>query len=72
MSWVRGFLRFGYEFVVGDDWRIAAGVLVVLGTGALLVATRALSHDVIAVLVALGIMSVVVVSITLGAREDSA
>ncbi|MGN6379892.1 MAG: hypothetical protein ACTHNU_13145 [Gaiellales bacterium] len=28
MSWIRGLGHFLYEFVVGDDWRIAAGVVV--------------------------------------------
>lgn len=26
-----GFARFWYEFVIGDDWRIAAGVVVAFG-----------------------------------------
>lgn len=26
-SWIRGFVRFWYHFIVGDDWLIAAGVL---------------------------------------------
>ena len=30
-SRVHGFLRFWYEFVVGDDWRIALGVVLALG-----------------------------------------
>ncbi len=34
---VRGFGRFWYDFVVGDDPKIAAGVAVVLGLGAVLV-----------------------------------
>jgi hypothetical protein len=25
---LRGFLHFWYDFVIGDDWRIAAGVVV--------------------------------------------
>ncbi len=28
---VRAFLGFWYDFVVGDDWRVAAGVVVALG-----------------------------------------
>lgn len=28
-------LRFAWEFVVGDDWRIAAGVVVAVGVTAL-------------------------------------
>lgn len=30
-GWLRSFGRFWYEFVVGDDWTIAAGVVVALG-----------------------------------------
>lgn len=32
------FGRFWYEFLVGDDWRIVAGVTAILGVGALAVA----------------------------------
>jgi hypothetical protein len=28
MSYVRSFVRFGWDFVVGDDWRVAAGLVV--------------------------------------------
>jgi hypothetical protein len=30
MSWIRRFLRFVWDFVVGDDWRIALAVAVTL------------------------------------------
>ena len=40
MRYVHGFLRFWYDFIVGDDWRIAAGVSLMLAFGAVLVATR--------------------------------
>jgi hypothetical protein len=33
----RAFVRFWWDFVVGDDWRIAAGVAAALGLCALLV-----------------------------------
>jgi len=26
MAWLRSFLAFWYDFVVGDDWRVAVGV----------------------------------------------
>jgi len=32
------FLRFWWDFVVGDDWRAALGILIALGIAALLVA----------------------------------
>ncbi len=37
MRFVEAFLRFWYEFIVGDDWRIAVGVVAVLGVGAIVV-----------------------------------
>lgn len=35
MSRLRAFGAFLYEFVIGDDWRIAAGVVVALAVTAL-------------------------------------
>jgi hypothetical protein len=37
MRRVKVFARFWWEFIVGDDWRIAAGLAVALGLCALLV-----------------------------------
>ena len=37
MSGARAFFRFWLAFLVGDDWRIAAGVAAVLGAGAVAV-----------------------------------
>jgi hypothetical protein len=34
MRYLVGFGRFWYEFIIGDDWRIAAGVALVLALGA--------------------------------------
>jgi hypothetical protein len=36
---LEAFLRFLWDFVVGDDWRIAAGVVVALGATALVANT---------------------------------
>jgi hypothetical protein len=62
-----GFLRFWWDFVVGDDWRIAAGVVVVLGAGALLVAQTGAPDGLVAVLTALGILLVAIGSIAASA-----
>jgi hypothetical protein len=35
---LRGFARFWYDFVIGDDWKIAAAVGAVLLAGAAVVA----------------------------------
>ena len=37
MRYVASFGRFWWDFIVGDDWRIAAGLIVALGISALLV-----------------------------------
>ena len=39
MRFLVAFGRFWYDFVVGDDWRIAVGVVGVLAVGAVLLAT---------------------------------
>ena len=31
MRYLTGFLRFWYDFIVGDDWIVAAGVIALLG-----------------------------------------
>ena len=36
MRYVIAFLRFWYDFVVGDDWRVAAGIAIAIGATALL------------------------------------
>ncbi|GGR35262.1 hypothetical protein [Deinococcus ruber] len=40
MRYVSGFVRFWYDFIVGDDWRVAAAVIASLALTALLVHTR--------------------------------
>jgi hypothetical protein len=37
---VRGFGAFWWDFIVGDDWRIAAGVVIALGATAAVAQTR--------------------------------
>ena len=37
MRYVRAFGRFWWEFIVGDDWTVAAGVALALGLVAILV-----------------------------------
>jgi hypothetical protein len=35
---LRAFARFWYEFIVGDDWRVAVGVVMALGVTSLVAA----------------------------------
>jgi hypothetical protein len=41
VSALAGIARFVYDFVVGDDWKIAAGVAVTVAAGAILAASVA-------------------------------
>jgi len=53
MRYVSAFGRFWYDFVVGDDWRIAAGVALLVVVAAAAVAAGA-SATPVAVAVAVG------------------
>ena len=40
MTRIESFLRFLWDFVIGEDWRIAAGVVVALGVTAVVAETN--------------------------------
>ena len=69
MRVVVGFGRFWWDFIVGDDWRIAAGVGTSLAAGAVLVTATDTSDAVISIAVTAGIVAVVAVSIVRAARR---
>jgi hypothetical protein len=55
MSAVRGFLAFVYDFVIGDDWRLAAAVVAGLVVTSLLAAHHVLAWWVMPVVVVLAL-----------------
>jgi len=67
MRFVKGFLHFWYDFIVGDDWRIAAGVVVLIVLGALGAAAEVSSH-LIVVLIAVAVIALTFGSIVQEAR----
>jgi len=71
MRFVLGFGRFWWDFIVGEDWKIAAGVAVVLAVGAVLVSGTGLSDTAVSLLAGAGILAVVTVSIVGGALASS-
>lgn len=68
MRLVAAFLRFWYEFVVGDDWRLAAGAVGVLAVGALIVSTGAAVSG-LPVSLAIALVLVFALSMLAGARR---
>jgi hypothetical protein len=57
VSLLKGFFRFWYDFVIGDDWKIAAAVAAVLLAGAVLVAAAALPDWALAALLGAAILT---------------
>ncbi len=55
MKYIVGFFQFWYDFIVGDDWTIAAGVVVALALTALLARTTIPAWWLLPVVVALGL-----------------
>lgn len=56
IRWMGAVGRFWYEFIVGDDWRIATGVVAALGITALLARTTALPVWWVVVVVVLALL----------------
>ena len=65
MSYVLAFARFWYEFIVGDDWLIAAGVAVAIGATALLADRGVAAWWVMP----LAVIALLLVSVRRGLRE---
>jgi len=66
---VRGFAAFWLDFVVGDDWRIAAGVLGLVAGGAVLVHYALVRTGAIGIIIGVGIVLVTALSIAFGVRR---
>jgi hypothetical protein len=63
MRFIKAFGRFWYDFLIGDDWKIAAAVVVALAALAGLVVDHALSDAALAVLGAAFIVGCFAVSL---------
>jgi hypothetical protein len=55
VSAIGRFARFWYDFVIGDDWRIAAGVVIALALTAAVAKTAAPAWLIMPVAVTLGL-----------------
>ncbi len=70
MAFVRGFGRFWYDFIVGDDWKIAAGVVAALGITAVLVAHEEFGDSALTVIGAAGLVAGFVTSLVVDVRRS--
>ncbi len=55
MKYIIGFVQFWYDFIVGDDWTVAAGVVIALVLTALLARSAVPAWWLLPVVVALGL-----------------
>ncbi|WP_214103586.1 hypothetical protein [Acrocarpospora catenulata] len=65
MRFLKGFARFWYDFIIGDDWKIAFAVLAALGLTGLALMTDLLSGTVLVVVGALLLPAFFTVSMVL-------
>jgi hypothetical protein len=69
VRYLKGFARFWYDFIVGDDWKIAAFVVFVLGVAAVLVASGVFGPTAIALITGAGIALAFAASLILDVRS---
>jgi len=65
-----GFLRFWYDLIVGDCWRIAVGIVLLLGAGIGIVRYQIVPPAIFPMVLGAGIMMLVSLIIVLEARAE--
>lgn len=68
MAFLKGFVDFWYDFLIGDDWKIAAAVTAVLAVGAVVVASGGYNAHVLTALLALGVAAAFTVTLLIDVR----
>jgi hypothetical protein len=68
MRFVKGFYQFWYDFIIGDDWKIAVAVVTVLVIGAVAVLAGA-GGALLASLLAIGMGVAFTVSLLIDTRR---
>lgn len=69
MILLRGFARFWYDFVIGDDWKIAAAVGTVLLAGAAVVAAAVLPERAATALIAAALLAAFTAALAIDVRR---
>lgn len=71
MKFIKGFGQFWYDFLIGDDWKIAAGVLLVLAVGVAIILGGSYSDAVLTIGLALGIAAAFSVALMIDVRGSA-
>jgi hypothetical protein len=68
MGFLKGFYQFWYDFIIGDDWKIAVAVVTVLMVGAVAVLAGAGNAGWLAPLLAIGLGGAFTVSMLIDTK----
>lgn len=68
MAFIKGFARFWYDFLIGDDWKIAFAATVVLAIGATIVIGGSYDPQWLTVSIALGIAAAFTAALLVDSR----
>jgi hypothetical protein len=71
VRYINGFLEFWYDFIVGDDWKIAVAVVIAVGLGAIGAVAGLADSAAFAPLVVLAVVVAFVVALLIDIRERS-
>lgn len=70
MAFLKGFVDFWYDFLIGDDWKIAAAVAVVLAVGAGFVISGGYNSHLLTALLALAIAAAFSITLLIDVRQE--
>ena len=68
MAFLKGFVDFWYDFLIGDDWKIAAGVTAVLAVGAAIVVAGGYNSHLLTALLAVAIAATFTLTLLIDLR----
>ena len=71
MRFVKGFGQFWYDFIIGDDWKVAAAVVAALGSGLVLL-VAGVPEAAVAVLTALLLGAAFTIALVIDVRARQA
>ena len=71
MKFLKSFGEFWYDFIIGDDWKIAVGVLIALGVTLAALKADLLGDTGLTILGAIAVMVAFTVSLALDVRPKS-
>jgi hypothetical protein len=69
MRYLKGFGQFWYDFIVGDDWKIAAAVVTAVGLGAVGAAVGLAASALFAPVVGLFVVTAFITALLLDTRH---